>query len=99
MSEYVLTRSAELGIFLEIGSPIRNGDSVAGLPLGFDGVLINGGFDEPEIVFYSRGLRSFASPKQPRDRERGKQGDYADNNHDFDQGKPCVSPRLRWSFY
>jgi hypothetical protein len=49
--------------------------------------LIDGRFDEPQIVFYSRGLRSFPRPKEPGYRERGQQGNYADHNHNFDQGK------------
>jgi hypothetical protein len=57
--------------------------------------LIDGRFDEPQIILYSRSLRSFSCPKEPWNRKRGQQGNYADHNHDFDQGEACPSCRLR----
>ena len=84
VAKHIPSRRTELRFFFQIGGPIGDGYNRAGLPLGFDCVLIDGRFDEPQIVLYSRGLRSFPCPKQPGEREHGQQGNYADHNHNFD---------------
>jgi len=87
--EYIPSGRAKVRFSFQIGGPIGDGHHPAGLPLGFDCILIDGRFDQPQIVLHSRSLCAFPRPKHPGQRERSQQRNNADYNHDFDQGKTC----------
>jgi hypothetical protein len=89
--EHILSGRAKMRFPFQISGPIGDGYNRAGLPLGFNCILIDSRFDQPQIVLHSRSLRSFPRPNHPRQREGSQQRNHPDYNHDFDQGKPCPS--------
>jgi hypothetical protein len=50
VAEHILSRRAKMRFFFKVGGPIGDGYDRAGLPLGFDCILIDGRFDQPQIV-------------------------------------------------
>jgi hypothetical protein len=63
VAKQILPGSEEDRVFLQVVSPIRDGDGIAGLLGCFDGVLINGGIDQAKVVDDLGSLEALAGPQ------------------------------------
>src|SRR5438270_1828680 len=74
-------------IFLEVVGPISGPNHEIGGPIGFDGVLVDGGVDDSKVIKDSAGLGTFTCTEESGHGDRRQERDDRNHDHDFHEGE------------